>query len=66
MQINNKHSRKVRGSFKYKKRLRLYGLESSNKLRNTSKPCSCAMCSPAKVEEKAKYRLNKFDNKNYF
>lgn len=26
-------------------------------------PCSCASCSPGKVEEKAKYRYNKF-NKN--
>lgn len=24
--------------------------------KSTGKPCSCAMCSPQKVEEKAKYR----------
>jgi hypothetical protein len=34
-----------------------------NCYRTTGKPCSCAGCSPGKVEEKAKYRLNKF-NKN--
>lgn len=66
MQVNNKHSRKIRGSLKYKKRLSLYGLESNNKLRTTGKPCSCAMCSPAKVEDKAKYRLNKFNKQKLF
>jgi hypothetical protein len=34
-----------------------------NCYRTTGKPCSCAGCSPGKVEEKAKYRYNKF-NKN--
>ncbi len=34
-----------------------------NCYRTTGKPCSCASCSPGKVEEKAKYRYNKF-NKN--
>jgi hypothetical protein len=34
-----------------------------NCYRTTGKPCSCAGCSPGKVEEKAKYKYNKF-NKN--
>jgi hypothetical protein len=34
-----------------------------NCYRTTGKPCSCASCSPGKIEEKDKYRYNKF-NKN--
>lgn len=34
-----------------------------NCYRTTGKPCSCSMCSPGKIEEKAKYKFNKF-NKN--
>jgi hypothetical protein len=34
-----------------------------NCYRTTGKPCSCIMCSPGKIEEKAKYRFNKFDKK---
>jgi hypothetical protein len=36
-----------------------------NCYRSTGKPCSCASCSPGKVEEKAKYRLNKFKKFKY-
>jgi len=65
----NKLERRTKGNFKFKKRLK--NLSIHRKLRNrqychyktTGKPCSCAMCSPGRVEEKAKYRLNKF-NKN--
>lgn len=48
-----------------------WGINSRNKLinfncyRTTGTPCSCAGCSPGKIEEKAKYRLNKFDKNKY-
>jgi hypothetical protein len=47
----NKEERKLKGKFKYLKRLHNYGLTKSNVLRNTGKPCSCWMCSPAKSGE---------------
>jgi len=64
----NKLERRLKGKFKFKKRVRNYNFilgetYNHNALRTTGKPCSCPMCSPGKVEEKAKYRLNKF-NKN--
>ena len=67
----NKLERRLKGKFKFKKRLRnfrytdgeIISRGSHNALRSTGKPCSCPLCSPGKVEEKAKYRLNKF-NKN--
>lgn len=34
-----------------------------NCYRTTGKPCSCDGCSPGKREEKAKYKNNKFDQK---
>jgi len=37
-----------------------------NSLRSTGTPCSCHMCSPGKVEEKAKYRLNKFRKEDFY
>lgn len=57
----NKQERKLKGQYKFKKRIRK-GLHVSNlnKYRTTSTPCSCFVCSPGKIEEKAKYRLNKF------
>tara|TARA_R110000851_G_scaffold274975_1_gene427540 strand:- start:943 stop:1089 length:147 start_codon:yes stop_codon:yes gene_type:complete len=33
--------------------------------KTTGTPCSCVGCSPGKVEEKAKYRNNKFDQNEY-
>ncbi len=65
----DKQERKLKGQAKFKKRL--INMNNCSKIRNrqdyayktTGKPCSCAMCSPGKVEEKAKYRYNKF-NKN--
>ena len=63
----NKQERKQKGRNKFIKRLKV--LDNCSKLRNnyayktTGKPCSCHLCSPGKVEEKAKYRYNKF-NKN--
>jgi hypothetical protein len=49
-----------------------WGTNSRNKkihfncYRTTGKPCSCASCSPGKVEEKAKYKLNKFKKFKYY
>ena len=65
----DKQERKLKGLYKFKKRL--INMNNCSKIRNrqdyayktTGKPCSCAICSPGKVEEKAKYRYNKF-NKN--
>jgi len=64
--MNNKKERQLKGYYKFKKRLQNYGLSVHNgyKLKNTCKPCSCAMCSPGRVEEKAKYRLNKFNKQD--
>lgn len=67
----NKQERKLKGEAKFKKRLQNFTYNvgenitnaSYHALRSTGTPCSCPICSPGKVEEKAKYRLNKF-NKN--
>lgn len=60
--ITNKHIRNLIKENNYKQRLKKYGIKGNDyTLKTTGKPCSCAMCSPNKVEEKAKYRLNKFD-----
>jgi hypothetical protein len=69
----NKLERRLKGKFKFKKRLANFKYWVTNNpskaslhaLKTTGKPCSCWMCSPGKVEEKAKYRLNKFNPKNY-
>lgn len=63
----NKQERKLKGLAKYKKRLKAHRISGTNSYiyKTTGKPCSCAMCSPGKVEEKAKYRLNKFNSKIY-
>lgn len=69
----NKEERKLKGKTKFKKRLKNYCYNVVGSLRNrtinvlktTGTPCSCAMCSPGKIEEKAKYRLNKFNKNNY-
>jgi hypothetical protein len=63
----NKQERKLKGYFKFKKRLKnyqiteerlqKYGLKGLYCYKTTGKPCSCAMCSPGKVEEKPKYRI---------
>lgn len=59
----NKLERKIKGWFKYKKRLKHYRLKGTNHhiFKSTGTPCSCSICSPGKIEEKAKYRdkLNK-------
>jgi len=57
----NKQERKIKGQFKFKKRLKNYQLLNSEfkhySLKTTGKPCSCYMCSPKKIQEKSKYRL---------
>ncbi len=59
----NKYERRLKGFYKYKKRLRNYSSRGANYyiLKTTGKPCSCYMCSPKKNEDKAKYqeKLNK-------
>lgn len=63
----NKQERKRKGIAKFKKRLRNSNRCSKPRNRQdyvyktTGTPCSCPMCSPGKLEEKAKYRLNKFN-----
>lgn len=54
----NKYERRLKGLYKYKKRLRNYGFEETDHyvLRSTGKPCSCYLCSPGKFEVKAKYQ----------
>lgn len=61
----NKFERRLKGYYKYQKRLKNYGLQGVNHyvLKSTGKPCSCEMCSPGKVEDKAKYQISK--NKDY-
>lgn len=60
----NKGRRNELAKLKRKKRLRHYVLDikisdipdkSMTILKSTGKPCSCPMCSPGKIEEKAKY-----------
>ena len=44
----NKFERRLKGFYKYKKRLKNYNLtaEENQILKTTGKPCSCFMCSP--------------------
>ena len=55
----NKFERRLKGLYKFKKRLRNYNLNRSEGyiLKTTGKPCSCYMCSPK--EEKPKYTISK-------
>ncbi|CAM1341537.1 hypothetical protein [Tenacibaculum amylolyticum] len=55
----NKLERRLKGYYKYKKRLKNYSFNESKAyvLKTTGKPCSCFMCSPK--EEKPKYKLSK-------
>jgi hypothetical protein len=76
----NKQIRKEIGIIKYKKRLENNGITDLVRqkiidrgavanfycYKTTGKPCSCSNCSPAKVEEKAKYRFNKFNKKDIY
>ena len=41
------------------------GRVNFNCFRSTGKPCSCAICSPGKTGDKAKYRLNPFKKFKY-
>jgi hypothetical protein len=77
----NKLERRLKGESKFKKRLKNHGIteKSFDDVRKfwgrelnvfcyktTGKPCSCPMCSPGKISEKAKYRVKhkhrKFDD----
>lgn len=77
----NKHERVLKGSYKFKKRLKQLNISDEtlkegwgrtkrgvrvnfNSYRTTGTPCSCAFCSPGKVEDKAKYRFNRFNKRN--
>lgn len=70
----NKRERRLKGYFKFKKRLKNYGVTEEmlqsdifngfNCYRTTGKPCSCAGCSPGKVGEKPKHKI-KHKNKIY-
>lgn len=55
----NKFERRLKGVYKYQKRLRNYNLSHSDGyiLKTTGKPCSCYLCSPK--DEKTKYKLAK-------
>ena len=57
----NKLERRLKGYYKYKKRLKHYCLTGADQyaFKTTGKPCSCFMCSPGKLEEKAKYKVSK-------
>lgn len=56
----SKYERRVKGMLKYRKRLRNLNIKCDDySYKTTGKPCSCALCSPGKVEEKAKYRMIK-------
>jgi len=75
----NKQIRKEIGIKKYKERLVNNGITDLVRqqiidrgaktnfycYKTTGKPCSCANCSPGKVEDKAKYRFNKFNKNDY-
>jgi hypothetical protein len=74
----NKFERRLKGLSKFKKRIKAHGFTPAviqavinrtgqcnlNVYKTTGNPCSCPMCSPGKVEEKAKYKYNKFDKKD--
>ncbi len=57
----NKRERWLKGNLKFKKRIKVLGLDFNNSpyncYRTTGKPCSCPMCSPGKLGEKKKYKV---------
>lgn len=57
----NKFERRLKGLYKFKKRLRNYNLNSNEGylLKTTGKPCSCYMCSPKEGKPKYKDSKNK-------
>jgi len=72
----NKFERRVKKEIVFKRRLKQLGIterviDTITRItgrrpnfycyKSTGKPCSCPNCSPGKIEEKAKYRFNKFD-----
>lgn len=58
----NKGRRNELRDLKWKRRLKNLGLKRQSAkdficYRDQGKPCSCALCSPGRVQEKTKYRL---------
>lgn len=55
----NKLERKLKGYYKYKKRLRNYNLKEEDnhyELKTTGKPCSCWVCKNEKFSRKIKHK----------
>lgn len=53
----DKQQRKSIEQRKFKRKLKLNNAPNIDySYKTTNKPCSCALCSPGKVEDKAKYR----------
>lgn len=61
MSCMNKFERRLKGYYKYKKRLKNYNRSYSDGyiLKTTGKPCSCYMCSPKDEKPKYKFKKNK-------
>lgn len=65
--MTNKLERKIKGFFKFKKRLLNYGLKQEKPteyyiFKTTGKPCSCYMCSGLKHSRKQKHKLKNYEN----
>lgn len=60
----NKQERKLKGMYKFKKRLKNYRREGTNSYiyKTTGKPCSCVMCSPAKTGEERSQEIKRKDS----
>lgn len=56
VKISNKGLRQEIKLRKYKRRLKLYKLDSCNALRTTSKPCSCFICKGDRFDRKLKHK----------
>lgn len=78
--MRNKGERLQKQKTVFKRRLKNYRIDNEliiagfgikkkinfNCYRTTGKPCSCPNCSPGKIEEKSKYRLNKFRKEDIY
>jgi len=67
MEKNNKGRRNEMTELKFKKRLKLYGLDLNTEVKHnfyafksTGSPCSCPMCSPDKFKRTEKHK-KRFD-----
>lgn len=55
----NKFERKLKGYYRYKKRLKNYGLKEEDGhyyLKTSGKPCSCWLCKNKKYNRKIKHK----------